>query len=456
MRCASATLRRAVAVRSVQTIASAGDETHLDLGDVSRRVRAIVIGSIGNLVEWYDFYAYAAFALFFASAFFPGSDPVVQQLNAAILFALGFIVRPIGGWMFGHLADHYGRRTSLMLSVLLMCFGSLMIAVTPTYASIGIGAPILLGLARTVQGLSLGGEYGASATYLSEVADAKHRGFYSSFQYVTLIGGQLCAILVLLLLQQVFLTPEQLRAWGWRIPFVVGALLAVTALLMRRNLHETDEFVAARKVQRRTSSVRALAKYPREVLLVVGLTMGGTTAFYTYTTYMQKFLRLSVGLNDIQTTTVTAASLIFALCLQPTYGALSDRIGRKALLIWFGVMGTLFTIPLLDALEAARSGFVAFLLIAGAWLIVAGYTSINAVVKAELFPTSVRATGVGLPYAVTVSIFGGTAESIALWFQSIGHQRWFYYYLTAVIATSLIVYLTMRDTKHASAMGRHE
>jgi MHS family alpha-ketoglutarate permease-like MFS transporter len=308
-----------------------------------------------------------------------------------------------------------------------------------------------------VQGLSLGGEYGASATYLSEVADAKHRGFYSSFQYVTLIGGQLCAILVLLLLQQVFLTPEQLRAWGWRIPFVVGALLAVTALLMRRNLHETDEFVAAKKVtRRRTSSVRALAKYPREVLLVVGLTMGGTTAFYTYTTYMQKFLRLSVGLNDIQTTTVTAASLIFALCLQPTYGALSDRIGRKALLIWFGVMGTLFTIPILDALEAARSGFVAFLLIAGAWLIVAGYTSINAVVKAELFPTSVRATGVGLPYAVTVSIFGGTAESIALWFQSIGHQRWFYYYLTAVIATSLIVYVTMRDTKHASAMGRHE
>jgi MFS transporter, MHS family, alpha-ketoglutarate permease len=431
-------------------------EDHVDLADVRRRVKAIFIGSVGNLVEWYDFYAYAAFALYFANSFFPGTDPVIQQLNAALLFALGFIVRPIGGWLFGHLADHYGRRTSLMLSVLLMCFGSLMIAVTPTYASIGIGAPILLGLARTVQGLSLGGEYGASATYLSEVADAKHRGFYSSFQYVTLIGGQLCAILVLLLLQQVFLTPDQLRAWGWRIPFVVGALLAVTALLMRRNLHETDEFVAAKKVARRTSSVRALARYPREVLLVVGLTMGGTTAFYTYTTYMQKFLRLSVGLNDIQTTTVTAASLIFALCLQPIYGALSDRIGRKALLIWFGVMGTLFTIPLLDALEGARSGFVAFLLIAGAWLIVAGYTSINAVVKAELFPTSVRATGVGLPYAVTVSVFGGTAESIALWFQSIGHQRWFYYYLTAVIATSLIVYVTMRDTKHASAMGRHE
>ena len=433
-------------------------EGPLELADVRRRLSAIFVGSIGNLVEWYDFYAYAAFALYFASAFFPGTDPVVQQLNAAILFAFGFIVRPIGGWLFGHLADHYGRRAALMLSVLLMCFGSLMIAVTPTYATIGIGAPIMLGLARMIQGLSLGGEYGTSATYLTEVADEKHRGFYSSFQYVTLIGGQLCAILVLLLLQQIFLTPAQLKAWGWRIPFVIGALLAIVALLMRRNLHETDDFLAAKKqvMKRKTGSLAALAKYPREVMVVVGLTMGGTTAFYTYTTYMQKFLKLSVGLNDIQTTLVTASSLIFALILQPIYGALSDRIGRKPLLIWFGVTGTLFTIPLLHALQSTRSALIAWLLIAGAWLIVAGYTSINAVVKAELFPTNVRATGVGVPYAVTVSIFGGTAESLALWFKSIGHEIWFSYYLTAVIATSLIVYASMRDTKHDSAMGRHE
>jgi MHS family alpha-ketoglutarate permease-like MFS transporter len=433
-----------------------GGVDHLHFDDVRRRIRAIFIGSVGNLVEWYDFYAYSAFALYFASAFFPGNDPVVQQLNAALLFALGFIVRPIGGWLFGHLADHSGRRKALMLSVLLMCFGSLMIAVTPTYASIGVAAPTLLGLARMIQGLSLGGEYGTSATYLAEVADEKHRGFYSSFQYVTLIGGQLCAILVLLLLQQVFLTADQLKAWGWRIPFVIGALLAITALAMRRNLHETEDFVAATKVKHKDSSIKALLKYPREVMVVVGLTMGGTTAFYTYTTYMQKFLKLSVGLDDSRTTIVTAGSLIFALCLQPIYGALSDRIGRKPLLIWFGVMGTVCTIPLLYALQSTKSAFVAFLLIATAWLIVAGYTSINAVVKAELFPTRVRATGVGLPYAVTVSIFGGTAESIALWFKSIGHETWFYVYLTAVIATSLVVYVTMRDTRQQSAFGRHE
>jgi MHS family alpha-ketoglutarate permease-like MFS transporter len=453
MRVATMTFDTKTANRAVRIT---GD--HLDIADMERRIKAIFIGSVGNLVEWYDFYTYAAFALYFAGAFFPSSDPVVQQLNAALLFALGFLVRPLGGWLFGYMADHVGRRKALMLSVLLMCFGSLMIAVTPTYATIGFAAPILLGLARVVQGLSLGGEYGTSATYLSEVADEKHRGFYSSFQYVTLIGGQLCAILVLLLLQQVFLTNEELRAWGWRIPFVVGAMLALIALVMRRNLHETDDFVAAAaagKLVKRESSLRALFRHPREVALVVGLTMGGTAAFYTYTTYMQKFLKLSVGLTDNQTTLVAASSLIFALLLQPIYGAISDKIGRKWLLIGFGACGTLFTLPILGALQATKSAWTAFFLIAAAWMIVAGYTSINAVVKAELFPTNVRALGVGLPYALTVSIFGGTADSVALYFKSIGHEAWFNYYLTTVIFISLLVYSTMRDTKHHSAFGRH-
>jgi MFS transporter, MHS family, alpha-ketoglutarate permease len=433
-------------------------EERLDFADMRRRLRAIFVGSIGNLVEWYDFYAYAAFALYFAKSFFPEGDEVAQQLNAAVLFAAGFLVRPFGGWLFGHLADHYGRRNALTLSVVVMCFGSLMIAVTPTYASIGVAAPVMLGLARIIQGLSLGGEYGTSATYLSEVSHEKHRGFYSSFQYVTLIGGQLCAILVLLLLQKVFLTGDELRAWGWRIPFVIGAALAIVAAIMRRNLHETDDFVAARAAQenkKRESSLKSLLNYPREVLLVIGLTAGGTAAFYTYTTYMQKFLKLSVGLTDDQTTLVTAGSLVFAMLLQPIYGAISDVIGRKWLLIGFGVAGTVFTIPLLTALAHAQGALAAFLLIAAAWMIVSGYTSINAVVKAELFPTKVRATGVGLPYALTVSIFGGTADSVALWFKAHGHESWFYYYLTGMIAISLIVYVTMRDTKKRSAMGRH-
>jgi MHS family alpha-ketoglutarate permease-like MFS transporter len=429
----------------------------IEFDDARRRIKAIFIGSVGNLVEWYDFYAYTAFALYFAPAFFPSHDPVVQQLNAATLFAAGFIVRPIGGWLFGHLADRYGRRLSLTVSVLLMCFGSLIIAVTPTYASIGFAAPALLALARIIEGLSLGGEYGASATYLTEISDPEHRGFYSSFQYVTLIGGQLTAILVLLLLQNVFLTHEQLVEWGWRIPFVIGALLAISAMFMRRHMQETDAFTAANKEPvKRQSSLRGLLNYPREVAIVVGLTAGGTAAFYTFTTYMQTFVKQTVGLTDLTTTYVIAGSLIFAAILQPIYGAISDRIGRKPLLIFFGVAGTLLTVPILSALEGTKSPWIAFLLISGAWIFVAGYTSINAVVKAELFPTSIRATGVAVPYALTVSIFGGTAPAIALFFKQQGHEQWFYYYLAGVIFVSLLVYTTMRDTKHNSAMHRHD
>jgi MHS family alpha-ketoglutarate permease-like MFS transporter len=437
-------------------IAAPNPDGKLHLVDVEKRVKAIFIGSMGNLVEWYDFYAYTAFALYFAPAFFPNSDPVVQQLNAAVLFSATFLMRPLGGWLFGYLADTYGRRISLTASVLCMCFGSLIIACTPTYATIGFAAPVILAFARIIEGLSLGGEYGASATYLSEVADPKHRGFYSSFQYVTLIGGQLTAIIVLLLLQKVFLTEAELKEWGWRIPFVIGAMLAVFAAVMRRDLHETPQFLEAKRLKKPMGSIKGLLQYPRELLLVVGLTAGGTAAFYTFTTYMQTFVKLSVGLTTDQTTTVIFGTLIFATILQPIYGALSDRIGRKPLLIFFGVAGTLATVPILTALQSTKSPFTAFLLICAAWVFVAGYTSINAVVKAELFPTNIRALGVGLPYALTVSIFGGTAPAIALYFKSLGHEEWFYYYLSGMIFLSLIIYATMRDTKHNSAMHRHE
>ena len=412
----------------------------------AKRLRAIFVGSSGNLVEWFDFYCYSAFALYFASSFFPAQDPTAQMMSTAGIFALGFFVRPIGGILFGRLADRRGRRTALMASVLLMCFGSLIIACAPTYATAGILSPCLLLLARLLQGLSLGGEYGASATYLSEMADSKHRGFYASFQYVTLIGGQLLALLLLLVLQHFLLSDEQLRAWGWRIPFFVGATLAVLALTMRHNMPETDSFEAARKKAKKMGGLQQLMQHPKEVMLVIGLTMGGTLAFYVYTTYMQKFLRLSVGLTDSQTTAVSAASLLFAMCLQPLYGALSDRIGRRPLLVGFALLGTIFTVPLLTAIRNASGPWEAFALIACAWIIVSGYTSINALVKAELFPATIRATGVGVPYAFAVSVFGGTAEYLALWFKSAGIESGFYWYATGVIACTLAVCWFMRDT----------
>ena len=420
----------------------------------ARRIRAIFIGSVGNLVEWYDFYAYTAFSLYFAASFFPKSDPVTQQLDAAVVFMLSFLARPLGAWFFGAYADRHGRRKSLMLSVAMMCFGSLLIAAAPTRDMVGIWATILLYAARIIQGVSLGGEYGASAAFVSEAAGTARRGFYSSFLYVTLIGGQLVAVLVLLALQKVFLSDEQLRSWGWRIPFLIGALLSVIAAVMRSHLPESPAFAQGGGKPR--PSFWAFLGYPRETLLVIGMTMGGTAAFYTYTTYMQTFLKLSVKLPDEQTTLVTAGSLLFAIVLQPIYGALSDRIGRKPLLIGFGVAGVLFTVVLLDALQNAKDAWTAFLLIAVAWLIVSGYTAINAVVKAELFPTSVRATGIAVPYALTVSVFGGTAPSIALFFKQQGHEAWFAIYLTICIAVSLAVYVFMRDTAKTSAMARYD
>ena len=419
----------------------------------SARIRSVIAGSLGNLVEWYDFYCYSAFSLYFARAFFPAQDPVAQMMSTAGIFALGFFVRPLGGWLFGAIADTYGRRRALMGSVLLMGLGSLLIAVTPGHDTLGAAAPAVLMAARLMQGLSLGGEYGASATYLAEVASGPRRGFFTSFQYVTLIGGQLLALILLAVMQQWLLTDAQLRAWGWRVAFALGAILAFGSLLLRRQLPETEAFLTeARQAgpRRLRGKVAALLKFPRETLTVIGMTMGGTLAFYVYTTYMQKFLRLSAGLDDAQSTLVSAASLLFAMILQPIYGALSDRVGRKPLLVAFGVLGCAGTVPLMTAISHARGPWEAFLLIACAWLIVSGYTSSNAVVKAELFPAQVRATGVALPYAIAVSVFGGSAEYLALWFKSVGSESAFYWYVTGVIACTLIVTLRMPDTRTES------
>ena len=425
----------------------------------ARRLRSIFSGSVGNLVEWYDWYVYAAFSLYFAQAFFPQGDRTSQLLNTAAIFAVGFLMRPLGGWLLGRYADRHGRRRALMLSVLMMCAGSLIIACTPGYATIGMAAPVLLVVARLLQGLSVGGEYGTSATYLSEMATREHRGFWSSFQYVTLVLGHLLALTVLIALQRVFLSDAQLREWGWRIPFVIGAMAAVTALWLRRSMQETEAFARSECAadaagQQRQGTLRALLQHPRAVLTVIGLTMGGTLAFYTYTTYMHKFLVNSAGLDGRTASLLNASTLFVYMLLQPLVGALSDRVGRRPVLIAFGVLGTVFTVPILGTLQEVQTAAQAFWLILAALTVVSFYTAINAVVKAELFPVEVRALGVGLPDALTVAVFGGTAEYVALWFKQAGVERGFYWYVTACIACSLLVYLWMPDTRATSRIDR--
>ncbi|WP_205945739.1 MFS transporter [Pedobacter frigiditerrae] len=419
------------------------------------RLKAIFGGSVGNLVEWYDWYAYSAFAIYFSASFFPKGNATVQLLNTAGIFALGFLMRPLGGYIFGRLADRVGRKKSMVFSVLLMSMGSLLIAFIPTYQTIGIAAPILLLTARLLQGLSVGGEYGVSATYLSEMATKSRRGFYSSFQYVTLIGGQLFALAVQLALQKLFLTEAQMLDWGWRIPFVIGAILSLVALYLRKNLEETQAFENQKNhTSDKKGTIKALLKHPKAVIKVIGLTLGGTLAFYTYTTYMQKFLVNTMHLSKEDSTLMSFSTLFIFACLQPVFGALSDKIGRKPLLIGFGVLGTICTVPLLTLLSNTTSQFQAFLLLMFALIIVSGYTSINAIVKAELFPAEIRALGVGLPYALTVAIFGGTAEYIALWLKDIQHENYYYWYITACIFISLMVYVFMKDTKEVSELDK--
>lgn len=416
----------------------------------AHRLRSIVGGSIGNMVEWFDWYVYAAFTLYFAPHFFPAESRTAQLLGAAAVFAVGFLMRPIGAWVMGLYADRHGRKAGLTLSVTLMCAGSLIIALTPSYTTIGLGAPLLLLLARLLQGLSVGGEYGASATYLSEMAGRAHRGFWSSFQYVTLISGQLLAIVLLLVLQAV-LSEAQLDAWGWRIPFALGAVLALVVFRIRRGLAETASFETLRTGPGpRTGLFVLFREHPREAFLVMALTAGGTLAFYAYSIYMQKFLVNTSGFSRETATTINAVTLLGFMLLQPVAGALSDRVGRRPLMIGFGVLGTLCTWPIFSLLERTRDPWVAGLLVMAALVIVTGYTAINAVVKAELFPAHVRALGVALPYALANTLFGGTAEYVALRFKQAGWEHGFYGYVTLLCALSLVAYVFMRETRETS------
>ena len=418
-------------------------------------LRSILGGAAGNLVEWFDWYVYSAFSLYFAKAFFPGQDQTAQFLATSGIFWIGFLMRPIGGWLLGRIGDRHGRRTALAWSVAMMGGGSLLLAATPVYASIGLAAPALLMVARIIQGLSLGGEYGAAATYLSEIAPAGRRGFWSSFQYVTLYGGQLLALALLLGLQAGGADDAALTHWGWRLAFVLGAILSFGIYWLRRGIAETPDFQADPVPDRRAGGVASLWQHHRKsVLIAFGLAVGSNVAFYTYTTYMQKYLVVTAGFAKPTASQVCAAATIVAILLQPLLGGLSDRIGRKPLLYWFAIGGILFTVPLMSAIGRTHDPLVAFALVLAALVILSGATATNAIVKAELFPPQVRVLGVGLPYAVSQSIFGGSAEAIALKLKQIGHESLYFWYVTAMIGVALVATIAMRPSSPDSRRAR--
>ncbi len=410
------------------------------------RLRSIVGGSAGNLVEWYDWYAYTALSLYFAPVFFPSGDRTAQLLSTAAVFAVGFVMRPVGAWIMGRYSDRHGRKAGLALSVALMCGGSLMIALAPTAAHAGLVAPAILVVARMLQGLSVGGEYGASATYLSEMATHDRRGFWASFQYTTLIGGQLAALGVVLILQLAM--PEaELQAWGWRIAFGVGALLALAVYVLRRGLAETDAFVALDPDRPRATARSLWAEHPRAFVLVAIVSAGGSLAFYAFTTYLQKFLANTAGLPRPVATGVMTAALIVFMGVQPLWGWISDKVGRKPLLLVFSVGCAIVAVPVFSALATVRTPGAAFALTLIPLTLLGAYTSISGLIKAELFPPEIRTLGVALPYAIGNAAFGGTAEYVALWFKKMGNESGFYWYLTAMLCITSVAFAMLPETK---------
>ncbi|MBT2384982.1 MFS transporter [Streptomyces sp. ISL-11] len=406
-------------------------------------LRQLAAASIGNAAEWYDWYAYSFLAVYFADQVFPKSsgNSLVPLLSTFAVFAVGFFMRPVGGLLMGAIADRRGRRAALTVTILLMGGGSLLVALTPTYASAGVLAPVVLVLARLVQGLSVGGEFAASTTFLVESAGPGRRGLFSSFQYVSTTIGQLLASGIAALLAHL-LTDGQMGDWGWRVPFLIGALISLVGFWIRQGARETHE--VRQRAAERPALFDALRQHPRESLLICGITAGGTLAYYTWTTYLPTYAQVNAGFDKGQALIAGTLSLAFFAVLQPLGGLLSDRVGRRPLLLGFAVGFALLAVPLLRAIT---SDFASLLLVQCAGMVLlTGYTSVAAAVNAEVFPARVRAAGIGFPYSLTVALFGGTAPYLGTWFKQSGHPGAFPWYVAGLCLVSACVYAVLPET----------
>ncbi|HED4320672.1 TPA: MFS transporter [Campylobacter coli] len=407
----------------------------------AKKIRSIVAASSGNLVEWFDFYIYAFTATYFAHTFSTSDNPIVQQINAFGVFAAGFFMRPIGSWLFGSLADKVGRKKSMVVSVVLMALGSFMIAALPSKDVVGDFAIILLLLARLIQGLSVGGEYGIAATYLSELATEGKRGFYSSFQYVTLIGGQLLAVASISTML-FFFSIDEMKDYAWRILFVVGGILALGSLLVRKVMNESATQI--HKHEDRGTLKALFTSSWKQFLMVLGITAGGSLAFYTITTYTKTFMENS-GMDKTLVNNLFLGALFILMIIQPLFGYIGDKIGHKRSLIIFCILAFVGIYPIFNLISsnAQSNTSLVFILVVLLFIILSFYTSVAGIFKAKLFPEHVRALGTGLGYAISNAIFGGSAPWVALQFKNAGMENGFFVYIAVLTLLMFIATLCL-------------
>src|SRR3954465_15485034 len=428
------------AVRHEQTSAVAEDTHRLP-------IKTLVSASIGNAVEWFDWTVYATFVVFFAGQFFPAENEALALIGATSTYALAFFFRPLGGLLLGRFADLRGRKAGMLLTILLMAGGSLVIAILPTYEQVGWFAPIFLLLARIAQGMSLGGEVSNASASLAEIAPPARRGRYSAFFYISTGTSLLAASLLGVLLTNV-LSEDQLDSYGWRIAFAAGGVLGLVGLWLRRSLSETEQFEENAAKARATKNPLWLTvrDHPRAVLQLCGITVLNTLSYYTFFSALTPFAINFRGAddNDVFLALAIGTAVFVALCYP--FGALSDRFGRKPqLLVWSGAMAVLIVPLSFLVRDNVVSLIVVFCTGLGLYALMA---SIAPAIMSELFPTELRATGIGAWYNLTVATFGGTAPLVIVWLSNNDRPLWFFWYVAiAAVIAFLVILTTLRETK---------
>lgn len=412
------------------------------------RRRSIAAGTVGNLVEWFDWSVYGFFAPSFAAQFFPTGDRAAQLLGVFAVFAVGFFVRPLGGAILGSYADRHGRRAGMTLTILLMAAASALMALTPTFAMVGVLAPVLLVLGRCIQGFSAGGEFGTSSAFLVENAAPGRRASAGMWQQVSVGAGTLAASLLAAVMFAT-LPPEAVAAWGWRVAFGLGAVLGVVGLYLRARVPDTAAHEQVRRSGRlqRRPLLEVFRRYPREALRVVGIVAAGTALVQFWFVYLPTLAQLRTG-APLRTGQVAASIglAVFTLLL-PLFGALSDRFGRRPLLLFFALGSAATAVPLLLGLRADLASLTVAASVAGVFL--SAYAGSLAAVMAEQFPPEVRTAGISLPYGIAVAVFGGLTPLVATALQGAGRFDVFLVGLVVACLASAVVFWRMAETKDA-------